>query len=250
MTQEIPPPIEQQRLRASHVYLDASVYRALQFDWGGRWLRALADLAHRGLIRVVVTEITLREVKSLMREMWSDANKSMQRFAVVLGQLGFGDAVSAMADEEACVVKMQDAFEKWLRRCSVWTCKYDADLPAIMDDYFGGKPPFGAGKKKAEFPDAIVVSMLQAWCVATKQSVYVVSQDGDLKACCALEGPLIHAGSVLEVVSHGTASAAVHDAVTAAIRESDWFLRTMRAQVATLPWRRSPDTSSRLSTWS
>src|SRR5271167_3154776 len=102
MTQEIPPPIEQQRLRASHVYLDASVYRALQFDWGGRWLRALADLAHRGLIRVVVTEITLREVKSLMREMWSDANKSMQRFAVVLGQLGFGDAVSAMADEEAC----------------------------------------------------------------------------------------------------------------------------------------------------
>jgi hypothetical protein len=54
------------------------------------------------------------------------------------------------------------------------------------------------------------------------------------EACCAPEGPLIHAGSVAEVVSHGTASAAVHDSVTAAIKESDWFFRTMQAQVAGL----------------
>jgi hypothetical protein len=232
MAQDVPPPSDQQHLRASHVYLDASVYRALQFDWGGRWLSALADLAHRGLVRVVVTDITLREVTSLMREMWSEANKSTQRFAVVLGQLGFGDTVSVMADEEACVVKLREAFEHWLWRCNVWTCKYDAGLPAIMDDYFGGRPPFGVGKKKAEFPDAIVASMLRAWCAATKQVVYVVSRDSDLKACCAPEGPLIHAGSVAEVVSHGTASAAVHAAVMAALKESDWFFRTMQAQIA------------------
>jgi hypothetical protein len=234
MMQDFPSPSGQQRLRASHVYLDASVYRELQFNWDGRSLSALADLARRGLVRVVVTEITRREVASLMREMWSEANRSVQRSAVVLGQLGFGDAVSAMADEEACVVKMQEAFERWLRRCSVWTCKYDADLPAIMDDYFGGRPPFGAGKKKAEFPDAIVASMLRAWCAATKQSVYLVSRDGGLKACCAPEGPFIHAASVGEVVSHGTASAAVHDAVAAALQESDWFSRTMRDHVGDL----------------
>jgi len=35
---------------------------------------------------------------------------------------------------------------------------------------------------------------------------------GDLKACCAPEGPLIRAKSVAEVESHGTASAAMHDA--------------------------------------
>jgi hypothetical protein len=234
MTQDIPPSSEQQCLRASHVYLDASVYRALQFDWGGRRLNALADLARRGLMRVVVTEITLREVKSLMHEMWSEANKSMQRFAVALGQLGLGDAISAVADEETCVAKMQEAFGQWLQRCKVWTCEYDANLQAIMDDYFGCRPPFGAGKKKAEFADAIVVSMLRAWCAVTKQSVYVVSPDGDLKACCASGGPLIHAASVAEVVSHGTASAAVHDAVEAAVQESDWFFQTMQAQVACL----------------
>lgn len=35
MTQNGPLPSELQHLLASHVYLDASVYRALQFDWGG-----------------------------------------------------------------------------------------------------------------------------------------------------------------------------------------------------------------------
>jgi hypothetical protein len=230
----LPPPSEQPRLRASHVYLDASVYRALQFDWGGRSLSGLTDLARRGLVRVLVTEITLREVKSLMDEMWSEANKSMQRVAVVLGQLGLGDAVSAVADGATCVAKMQEAFEKWLLRCNVLTCKCEANLSAIMDDYFAARPPFGSGKKKAEFPDAIVASMLRAWCAATEQSVYVVSIDGDLKACCAPEGPLIHAASVAEVVSHGTASAAVHDAVTAAIQESNWLFQTIQAEVTVL----------------
>ena len=235
MTQDAASPQEQHDLKASHVYLDASVYRSLQFDWDNRWLSALADLARRGLVRVVVTEITRREVESLMREMWSEANKSVQRSAVVLGQAGLGDTVSALADEKACVGKMQASFEKWLRCCSVWTCKYDPDLSAIMGDYFEGKPPFGMGRKKAEFPDAIVASMLRIWCAATKQSVYVVSQDGDLKACCSPEGPLIHAGSVAEVVSHGTASVKVHDAVVAAVRTSDWFLQTMQDRIEDLP---------------
>ena len=35
-------------------------------------------------------------------------------------------------------------------------------------------------------------------------------------------------------MSHGTASAAVHDAVISAIQESEWFFETMRDQVATL----------------
>lgn len=211
------------RLKANWIYLDASIYRALQFDWNGRWLSALVDLADRGLVRVVVTEITRREVKTLMRELWSEANKSLQRSAIVLAQIGLPDTVSLMADKEACVAKMDAAFERWLRRCSVWTCTYEPDLTKIMDDYFCGRPPFGVGRKKAEFPDAIAASMLRNWCVATKQSVYVVSQDGDLKACCSPDGPLIHAISVGEVVSHGTASVKIHDAVTAEIQDSSWL---------------------------
>lgn len=224
----------QLRLRAYYVYLDASIYRALQFDWQGRLLGALAELSKRGLIRVVVTEITRREVEARMREMWSEANKSMRRSAIILNQLGFADVTSALEDEQACIVKMKMAFEQWLRRCKAYTCKHAPDWSGITEDYFDGRPPFGTGKKKYEFPDAIVISMLRGWCAATSQSVYVVSQDGDLGSCCPAEGSLIFAPSVAEVVSHGTSSAEMHDAVASAITESDWFKEVMQDQVAAL----------------
>jgi hypothetical protein len=227
-------PEERQQLKADHVYLDASVYRSLQFDWDGRWLSALADLVDRGLTRVVITDITKREVASLMREVWSEANKSVQRSAIALGQMGLVDAIASLGDEETCIAKMQAGFEKWLRRVNAWTCKYDADLSTILDDYFEGKPPFGPGKKKSEFPDAIVTAVLRSWCATTKQSVYVVAEDGDLRACCTQDGPLIYATSVKEVISHGTASVKVHDAVSAAVRDSEWFLHAMQCEVADL----------------
>jgi hypothetical protein len=222
-------------LLADYVYVDASIYRALQFDWRGHWLTALVDLVQRGLVRVVITEITRREVAALIRETWTDASRATKKFAVTFKQVGLIDAVEVLADEEACVAKMIAEFDRWLVRAKAWTCKYDANLVTIMDDYFGGRPPFGTGRKKAEFPDAIVVSMLRAWCAKTRASVYVISQDGDLKACCSPEGPLIHAGSVAEVVSHGIASAALHDAVTAAITQSEWFSQQIQRQAASLP---------------
>ena len=87
-----------QRLRAGYVFIDASVYRSLQFDWGGRWLSAFADLAGRGLVRVVMTEITRREVESLMREVWAEANRYAQKCATTLRQVGLDDAIDALAD--------------------------------------------------------------------------------------------------------------------------------------------------------
>ena len=230
MSQDTPaePP---QRLKASHVYIDASVYRALQFDWDGRLLSGLIDLSRRNLIRVVITDVTKREVVAQMREAWGDANRAVQRHATLLTRVGQGAAVSALSNEEASLTAMTEAFERWLRRCHAWVCTYSADMPGILDDYFAGRPPFGSGRKKAEFPDALTVSMLRAWSTATKQSVYVVSQDNDIKACCEPDGPFKFARSVGEILSHATASVAVHDAVSAAVRSSSAFLDAIRRQV-------------------
>jgi hypothetical protein len=222
------------RLRAEFIYIDASVYRALQFDWDGRWLSALADLVRRGLIRVVITDITKREVQSLIREFWFEANKSIQKSATALRQLGLADTVDALANEQASVATMVDAFERWLERVNVFVCKNSPDIGAILEDYFAGSPPFGTGHKKAEFPDGIVASMLRAWCATTGLSTYVVSHDGDLKACCSADGPLVFAASIGEVISHGIASAALHDAITVAVRESEYFTGIVSSQICDL----------------
>ena len=225
---------EQPRLKARYVFIDTSAYRPLQFDWSGRWLTVLADFVRRGLIKIVITDITKREIVAHLRESWSTASKSAKRSAVALRQLGLGQMLNELDEEEASIAKLTFAFEEWLRINNVWTCRWDPDLKAVMEDYFSGSPPFGLGQKKCEFPDAFVASALREWCKSMKLSVYVVSQDTDLKSCCSPDGPLIYASSIAEIISHGTVSAKIHDAVVAAVKGSDRVFLELQRQVTAI----------------
>lgn len=58
-------------------------------------------------------------------------------------------------------------------------------LPAVMELYFAGDPPFAMqGTKKHEFPDALALLALDAWARANATKVLVVSSDGDWKRFC------------------------------------------------------------------
>lgn len=54
----------------------------------------------------------------------------------------------------------------------------------LFDGYFGGHPPFGTGKKKDEFPDALALQALEATATARQISILVVSKDGDWRSFC------------------------------------------------------------------
>ena len=49
----------------------------------------------------------------------------------------------------------------------------------LLDLYFSNSSPFGKGKKKAEFPDAISLLSLQSWLNANDLTSYVISRDKD-----------------------------------------------------------------------
>jgi len=172
---------------------------------------------------VVVTDITRREATSLMGEMWAETKKFTQGSGGFLRQLGLGDALNALADEEACVAKTNAGFDAWLRSCNACVCKEEADMAAILDDYFSKRPPFGKGKKKSEFPDVLVISSLRRWATTSRQRMYLVSTDGDFKWCCGADTPFVFASSVREILSHGIASARVHELVLAIARDSSWL---------------------------
>ncbi len=127
-------------LLAQYVYLDASTYMRQRFDWGGRLLGACGELAQRGLIQVVVTEVTRREVEALMHEGCSKLRKTAQQYGLARNVLG-------LPDEQECFRQMTSAFDGWLKRCRAWTCNAEPNLPTILDDYFAGNPPFGTNEK-------------------------------------------------------------------------------------------------------
>ena len=54
----------------------------------------------------------------------------------------------------------------------------------LFDGYFGGQAPFGAGKKKDEFPDALALHALEATARGRDTSFLVVSKDGDWRKFC------------------------------------------------------------------
>ena len=48
----------------------------------------------------------------------------------------------------------------------------------IFELYFDGKPPFGTGEKRKEFPDAFVVAALDNWCGENGEEAYIITTDG------------------------------------------------------------------------
>lgn len=77
-------------------------------------------------------------------------------------------------------------FVQYVRDTSCEILK-DEDLVTTRElfaAYFGGQAPFGTGKKKDEFPDALALHALEAAVRERKTSLLVVSKDGDWRKFC------------------------------------------------------------------
>ena len=58
-------------------------------------------------------------------------------------------------------------------------------ISEILDKYFTATPPFAKdGKKKNEFPDAIVLNAVEAWASQNNKKVLAVAADTDWKSFC------------------------------------------------------------------
>ena len=92
--------------------------------------------------------------------------------------------------------KSEDVFEEFMTACSTEVVEADQiDAEDLLSLYFDKRPPFGEGKKKSEFPDAISILSLKSH-LQNDEKIYIVSDDGDLKALCAEEPNFISVESL------------------------------------------------------
>lgn len=63
-------------------------------------------------------------------------------------------------------------------------CDDHVSISNVLEQYFAKKPPFGKGKKKNEFPDAIILMAAEAWAKANNKQVIAIAKDGDWKNFC------------------------------------------------------------------
>ncbi len=81
------------------------------------------------------------------------------------------------------------AHQRWEKFVKDTGCEIlsDTDLvetATVFDAYFAGFAPFGSGRKKDEFPDALALNALERTASKRSTCILVVSKDGDWRAFC------------------------------------------------------------------
>ena len=219
-----------QHLLTRYVFIDTEAFRKARFDWSGKTLSKLVEFARQGHLHLLTTEVTKGEIKSQLREALADAAASVKKHEVVLQQAGAGEALATIADADIAIAALDAAFEKFLKDTKAIDVPLTADLSALLGDYFARRPPFSA-KKKSEFPDAVTIASLLAWCAKRRATAYVVSGDPDLKACCSESGPLFYAVSVGDIISQATVSKELHEALEKALCADDRLTEELADQI-------------------
>ena len=174
------------------VFLDTAVFIRANFDYKSARFKSLMTLASTGRIEVFLTELTLREIEANIRSRVDDAVTSI-RPERVLKNSEFPHVKALFDKLDAAPIQQElvGQLRKYLKDAKVTILPVPpAVLPLVLDAYFEKQPPFGHGKNKAEFPDALVLETLREWCAKNESDMAVVSPDQGVKAACAEDDAL------------------------------------------------------------
>lgn len=144
---------------------------------------------NNGLVKVVLSEITIREIRKFLIE---KARKPISDLVMAIRVGGQNGQLSSeqqsaldilkdgMASPEDHVKKQLTDFIK-LTGAEVIGIERTS-LKDVMDRYFRGAPPFAGKGKKHEFPDAVALLSLEAWAIENGKRILAVSDDKDWSA--------------------------------------------------------------------
>ena len=177
-------------METRYVFVDSSIFIGQNYNYTGPVLESLLRLAKSGQACLLVTDIVVREVRAHIAEDVARARQASSKFrkdAHILRNLRgkpyehmFGEIV-----EEDTIAALNSQLDDFLAGTNAIILETaGVSVKNVFDKYFHREPPFGAGKKKSEFPTAFTAEALKAWCIASGEKVYVVSTDSDLGAVC------------------------------------------------------------------
>ncbi len=146
------------------VTFDTQVIDTNGFDFDGGLLKKLLILRH-DTVDVVISDVVKSEIlKHLVDHTQGviDRLKSANRKA-----LDFGVIHKSMTDEldrsDARLIARNRLYDYLEKLNSKIIPVSDVEIGDLMTMYFSSKPPFGAGKKKSEFPDAVTLVSIEKY---------------------------------------------------------------------------------------
>jgi len=189
------------------VALDTQVFVATSFGFQGKSFQALKKHLAEGRLRLVMTAITVNEVKARIRQAVRKELVKQRTFvndAQVLFNSSLPEVQTAITklDPEVVAKDLCDQFEAFLQETKATILECD-DLSAgeVLDNYFAGAAPFGAAEnKKHEFPDAFAIQALTEYAEQNGLAMFVISGDTLFREACAAAPGLVPKKTISEVL--------------------------------------------------
>lgn len=188
-------------LETKKVFMDTQVFVKSGLHFDGAALKAFRRYCEANELTHISTTVVEREVESKIQDSVKAALSAITTFrkkARLLASLddakikGLFEEVS----EDDLYKKSKGILREFFDACSTEVVDSDdVNVEELLSLYFDTKPPFGIGKKKYEFPDAISMLSLKSH-LDCDEKIYVVSDDKDLKSFCTTDPQLINVDSL------------------------------------------------------
>ena len=212
------------------VTIDTNIFDAAKYNLSdASTLRILENHVKSGKIKVVLSDIVVQESKrhiaARVKEVCGIVNIARNSALKVynehlISSIGMNEMFRIVESEDDIIAKEEKVFDDFL-------CAIDAeilgtdliDINSVLSDYFGAKPPFEeSGKKKSEFPDALIAQQIRNRFGETETVVIVSNDKGFIRACRESENHLFFnsLGALYNAISKEDAA---YDDTIAVIKE-------------------------------
>jgi hypothetical protein len=175
----------------SAISIDTSIFDQKRLQLNSATMQAFAGLKKRPF-SFLLSGTVAKEVLVHLEKAAADALQSAKK---AIGQALFSFETKT-PERDALLAQIsggrsakEASAERWAKYIKDTGCEVlvDTDLvniATVYDGYFAGEPPFGSGRKKDEFPDALALNALEQTAAGRGAGILIVSQDGDWKAYC------------------------------------------------------------------
>ncbi|MCP3035622.1 PIN domain-containing protein [Xanthomonas euvesicatoria] len=174
---------------AKRIFVDANTWISWGYEFGKAEASTLEDLVEHGLVRVLVTDLTITEIAKRFTKIEFDKVEPLTKTELRTAAKRHLEIELPEMDRDKlrrAIFKQQlDAVTSALKkRFKVDVRGIDTVKPStVLDDYTHGIGLFGPSGKKDQFPDAFIFAAIAATAIKDFP-VVVLSQDGDFTDAC------------------------------------------------------------------
>lgn len=195
------------------VALDTQVFHQESFNFGSRRMRELQDQVNKGHVRIAITDVTEREVRTGITRLAHEGADALRKkdlkkaIRALTSFPEYGELVK-LQDGNANAARLLQQFDQFIKDAAVEIVKCgEVQVGPILEKYFEVQPPFeNTEAKKSEFPDAISVAGLDYWAENNGTVIEVVSGDQGVQQACTRAKRLHPVASLAQLLANVTAA--------------------------------------------